>query len=170
MRILALDCGTKTGWCVADDQKIIESGVLHFPLNRGESPGMRFLRFRAELVGLLQLTRPEIICYEQAHHRGGAATEVSVGMTTRVQEIAAQSGIDVFPCHSGTLKKWATGKGNADKPAMCAVAATFLGREPEDDNEADAVCLARWVVAVLLSTGPSDNGNIEEASNGTGKH
>ena len=42
------------------------------------------------------------------------------------------------------LKKFATGKGQAGKPAMIAAAEPIIGRDPIDDNEADAVRVARW--------------------------
>jgi len=42
------------------------------------------------------------------------------------------------------LKKWATGKGNAGKGEMLAYAKKVLGRNPIDDNEADAVALAEY--------------------------
>jgi Holliday junction resolvasome RuvABC endonuclease subunit len=40
----------------------------------------------------------------------------------------------------GTLKKHATGRGNADKAAMIAAMRT-KGFRPADDNEADALAL-----------------------------
>jgi Holliday junction resolvasome RuvABC endonuclease subunit len=83
---------------------------------------------------------PELIVYEQAHHRGGAATEVCVGMSTRVMEVAAQNDIEYSSCHTATLKKWATGKGNADKKAMIKRAYEFVD-EVIDDNHADAILL-----------------------------
>jgi hypothetical protein len=55
--------------------------------------------------------RPSLIVYEQTHNRGGAATEVAAGFTTRVQEFAARHGIEHAAVHSATLKKFATGRG-----------------------------------------------------------
>ena len=48
----------------------------------------------------------------------------------------------------GTLKKYATGKGNAGKPAMIA-AACAKGWEPVDHNEADALWILDYAVNVL---------------------
>ena len=45
----------------------------------------------------------------------------------------------------GTLKKWATGKGNAQKDAMIAAAIRRFGFKGEDNNEADAHLL--WCMA-----------------------
>jgi Holliday junction resolvasome RuvABC endonuclease subunit len=45
----------------------------------------------------------------------------------------------------GTIKKHATGKGNADKAAMMA-AVRAKGFLPADDNEADALALLLWAI------------------------
>ena len=45
----------------------------------------------------------------------------------------------------GTIKKHATGKGNAGKGDMIA-AAILRGHDPEDDNEADALALLDWAI------------------------
>lgn len=144
MKILALDTATKTGWAIWDGDRILESGVQDFTKRRGESNGLMFLRFRKWLYSLCETVMPDLIAYEQAHHRGGAATEIGVNLTGRVQEIAAAMGVETVPVATGTLKKFATGRGNAEKTEMIEAAFTFLGRDPLDDNEADAVHLARF--------------------------
>ncbi len=140
--ILALDCATKTGWCLLRDGKVYESGVEDFSKRRGESNGAMFLRFRHWLTQLVDRDDVHLVVYEQSHHRGGSATEIGVGLTTRVQEICAQVKTEYVPIHTATVKKFATGRGNADKGAMVEKAREVLGREPQDDNEADAVMLA----------------------------
>lgn len=45
----------------------------------------------------------------------------------------------------GTIKKNATGKGNAGKQEMIA-AAIKRGHAPGDDNEADALALLHWAI------------------------
>jgi len=141
MKILAFDFGSRTGWAALRDGHI-ESGVQVFDLSRGESPGMRFIRFRRWLEELLTLIGPGLCVYEAAHHRGGYATELLVGMTTRLQETCAERGIEYTAVHSATLKKFATGSGRADKSAMVKRAAErFPDRRIADDNEADALLL-----------------------------
>jgi Holliday junction resolvasome RuvABC endonuclease subunit len=141
MNILALDCATKTGWCWVQGGIIKESGVMDFSKRRGESNGAMFLRFRRWLAGMMDDCMVNFIVYEQAHHRGGAATEIGVNLTGRVQEIAAEGEIEFAAVHTSTLKKWATGAGNADKTKMITAAQKYLGRPPLDDNEADAVLM-----------------------------
>lgn len=66
--ILALDCGTKTGWCLLRDGRIYESGVEDFTKRRGESNGAMFLRFRAALICLLPLGHHVGIPYRHLLH------------------------------------------------------------------------------------------------------
>ena len=140
-KIVAFDFGSRTGWAALKDGHI-ESGVQVFELSRGESQGMRFIRFRRWLEEILGLIQPGLCVYEAAHHRGGHATELLVGMTTRLQEACAEKGIEYAAVHSATLKKFATGSGRADKLVMMKRAAVlFPGRKIEDDNEADALLL-----------------------------
>ena len=83
MRILALDLATKTGWALWDGARI-ESGVQDFSKKRGESNGMLFLNFNHWLSRIVNATAGiptpvDLLVYEQAHYRGGAATEICVG-------------------------------------------------------------------------------------------
>jgi Holliday junction resolvasome RuvABC endonuclease subunit len=142
--ILALDGATKTGWCLLKDGKVYESGVQDFSKTRGESNGALFLKFRHWLSLMLDQHDIKFVVYESAHHRGGAATEIGVNLTGRVQEICAECGIEYASVHTGTLKKFATGSGAASKETMVVMATVILGRKPIDDNEADAVHLALW--------------------------
>lgn len=154
MNILALDLGTRCGWALLEHGRV-ESGVQVFDVKRGESPGMRYLRFNrwldgfiGEPVGLpgIGSSRVDLIAYEQAHQRGGAATEVAAGFSTRVQEFCAQHEIEHVAVHSGTLKRWTTGKGNADKAAMLEAVARRW-KKVESDDEADALALLYYVQA-----------------------
>ena len=140
---LGLDLGSLTGFALARNGEHLESGVQRFDLARGESPGMRFLRFRGWLEKVLEWG-PEAVFYERAHHRGGHATELLVGFQTRVQEACAERGIPYSGVPTGTLKLFATGKGNASKEAMIEAARERWGVEPEDDNHADALLALAW--------------------------
>lgn len=151
MKILGLDMATKTGWAILINGKIVESGVQDFSKRRGESNGLLFMRFRKWLHDLTQTAGIDLIAYEAAHFRGGAATELCVGLQTRAQEIAAELGIESAPVQTNTLKKFACGHGKSGKEAMIEKARTILGRDPIDDNEADAVHVAGWAEMEFLT-------------------
>ena len=83
-----------------------------------------------------------------AHHRGGAATELCVGFVTRAIEAAAAHGAEYEGVPTMTLKKHATGRGNADKEAVRTAMLvhwndelTRLRRTIQNHDEADALAL-----------------------------
>jgi Holliday junction resolvasome RuvABC endonuclease subunit len=153
--IIGLDLATHTGWCILKDGAYLQSGVQDFSKKRGESNGLMFMRYLRWLVDLIDLCKQhgviELIGYEQAHMRGGAPTEICVGLQTHTMSTAAQRGIESAPVKSTTLKKYATGKGNGDKPLMIMAANRWLSnrgipaRADMTDDEADAIHIARWM-------------------------
>lgn len=157
--VLALDLATSTGWALRDSSGQVTSGVQTFDLRRGESAGMRFLRFRAWLREIMALAGGKgVIAFEQAHHRGGHATSLAVGLVTVVLEEAAAQGWETTSVHTATLKKHATGKGNASKGEMIGAAVRRWHRvrpfrlqftttsECCDEDEADALCVLAWAL------------------------
>jgi Holliday junction resolvasome RuvABC endonuclease subunit len=91
---------------------------------------------------------PGLIVYEQAHHRGGHATELAVGLVTDVLAEAARYNLEHMPVHTGSLKKWATDKGNASKAEMIEKAKKlYPSIEIIDDNHADALLLLTYGLA-----------------------
>ena len=93
------------------------------------------------LVDIITMTAPGLVIYERAHMRGGFATDLLVGFTTRIQETCAEKGIECEAVHSATLKKGVTGSGRADKGAIMRCMSEEFGRRITDDNEADALGL-----------------------------
>jgi len=151
--LLALDPGSHTGWAYRQQNPcdIItrDSGTIRFEKARGMSAGMRFILFTAWLQTALDTIRPEVVVYEMAHHRGGAATEILVGMTTRIQEECERRHIEYLGVHTGTMKKIVLGSGLATKEDSVKYAEKCLKRKVEDDNEADAVCLLAYLEKTL---------------------
>jgi len=158
--ILALDCATKTGWATRIAGRI-ESGVQDFTKKYGESNGILFMKFNrwleemyliGEKIGKEQkLDSFDLIVYEQTHHRGRAATELCIGLTTRVQEFATKHNIEYMPVHSGTLKKrtLGAGSGRANKQKMMDWFEKERGRPPIDDNEADGYALLCFAMSEI---------------------
>lgn len=162
MIIIGLDPGCKTGWAICRDGHVVESGVQTFDLARGESPGMRFLRFRHWLGELswritamrevrrreLQSTEFEtvVLAYESSFQRGRHAKELYHGFITRIQELAAERKDECLPGHTATIKKWSCGNGRASKADMIDAARKRLGSgdAPIAEDEADAILIALW--------------------------
>lgn len=142
--LLAIDPGTRCGWAVHDGCQVIASGVWDLKPPRGASPGTRYLYLRARLNEVSDAfpSQLRMIVVEQAHHRGGAATEYAMGVLTHVQSWCAEQGIEHATIHGARVKSLATGKGNASKEQMLGAAARrWPDHRFEDDNEADA----RWI-------------------------
>lgn len=148
MRILALDLATSTGWA-AWDGRLIASGKQSFPLRRGESPGMRLLRFRTWIRGVIADLQPEVIAWEaplakgSGMARGGLTGEALAALVLVEAEGVRAQTTTIYPA---TLKKHATGKGNAPKAAMVSAARERWGVEPESHDHADALCVLGWVL------------------------
>jgi len=142
--IIALDLGRQTGWAVLQNE-IITLGTEKFPNVRGESPGMLYLRFGGwlEKMHKIMMGKLALVIYEQAHHRGGAATQVGVGLQTKVMEFCAKYEIECMTVHSATLKKFSTGHGAASKETMVE-AVLAKGYKPANDDEADAFLMLEY--------------------------
>lgn len=143
MKVLALDLATTTGFAFRDDSGDICSGTETFQVKRGESPGIRFLRFARWLAKMHTSHHFDVVSFERPHHRGGPSTEVLVGLATRAQEFAAEHDLEHSTVETSTLKLWATGRGNAGKPDMVEAAQKWVPGV-ESDDEADAILVLAY--------------------------
>ena len=140
---LALDLGTNTGWAICRDEVIL-SGVASFKVGRYEGGGMRYLRFQRWLDEMRGHGLDSVWFEEVRRHAGTDAAHVYGGLLATLTAWAEHHGIPYSGVPVGSIKKHATGKGNAPKEAMIA-AAVARGFRPADDNEADALALLHMV-------------------------
>jgi len=144
MKILALDLGTTTGWA-SEAGGILTSGTICFSGRPKDHKGEKFRRFRAWLRDLIDKEKPEIVFYEDVkRHAGVLAAHAYGGYLGHVLAVlASRGGIPIRGIGVSTIKKKATGRGNADKMAMVKAA---INRWPDqdilDDNQADAL----WIL------------------------
>jgi hypothetical protein len=145
--ILALDLGTTTGWAIRSFDGLITSGTASFRPGRFDGGGMRYLRFTNWLSEIDRLSGPiSAIWFEEVRrHAGTDAAHVYGGLMATLTAWAELRGVPYQGVPVGTIKKHATGKGNAPKEAMIA-AARARGYSPADDNEADAIALLLWAL------------------------
>lgn len=141
---LALDLGTTTGWAMADDAGQVLSGTQSFKPGRFEGGGMRYLRFQRWLDEMAERGLQGVWFEEVRRHAGTDAAHVYGGLMGTLTAWAETRKIPYQGVPVGTIKKHATGKGNAPKEAMVA-AAVARGFRPADDNEADALALLHMV-------------------------
>ena len=145
--ILALDLGTHTGWALRARDGTIASGTIEFRNDRWQGGGMRFLRFKHWLTET-RATVGDIsaVFYEEVRaHAGVDAAHVFGGMLAILTAWCEHHSIPYEGVPVGTIKRHATGKGNAGKEAVIA-AMKAKGHTPADDNEADALAILHWVL------------------------
>lgn len=152
-RIITLDLGTKTGWAFTrfekDGKSSILSGRENFNVGRYESSGIRFVKFGEFLhkVSIRTDIYEETIFYfeEVRRHMGVDAAHVYGGFMAVLQSFCIENDYQYHGVPVGTIKKHATGKGNASKEEMIEEMRK-KGHDVLDDNQADALALMHFVL------------------------
>lgn len=143
MNVLGLDLGRTTGVALAVDGVVLSWDEYKL---RGERQG-RLVWFHHWLAKLVDdATSPiDLIAFEKVQFvRSRAQITLLAQLEAMLVLVCAGREIRVLPVPVGTLKKWWTGDGRADKSEMIEVARSRV-LEPESsitDNEADAIALA----------------------------
>lgn len=137
--ILALDLGTTTGWAL--NSTPVTSGTISLKPGRYEGGGMRYLRFTGWLSELHAIHPPSAVYFEEVRrHRGTDAAHVYGGLLATLTAWCEERQIPYAGIPVGTIKKHATGKGNANKQQVFD-SVRAMGFDPADDNEADSLAL-----------------------------
>lgn len=141
---IGIDPGTHCGWAVLNEARnVVASGVWDLRPRRHEGGGMRFVRARKHLDELLSTFPSAIVGYEEVRrHMGVDASHVYGGIVACIGQACEAQAVPYTGIPVGTVKKRATGKGNADKEAMIESAANQFRIAIEDDNHADALWIA----------------------------
>ena len=149
MNTIAFDLGAKTGWG-QNWGGVICSGVIVFkrePSEQGDAwRWARASRWFDEVVA-----GADFAVYEESHfQKGWQAQQAYHALATRLVEACGRHGVPCKGVSVSDLKKWATGKGNANKAAMVEAAER---RHPDatiqDDNQADALLLLDYALETL---------------------
>lgn len=152
MNILAIDLGNHTGYALQNGQHLY-SGVMDFSPNRFAGGGMRYLKFVNWLNLLIEAGPIDAVYYEEVRrHLGTDAAHVYGGFQAHLEKWCEEHKIPYEGVPVGTIKKHATGRGNANKDLMIA-AANSHGWPTSDDNEADALWLLDYVLSHMPKKG-----------------
>ena len=145
--ILALDLGTTTGWALRSANGPVAHGFVSFKSQRFEGGGMRYLRFRKWLTEIKQSSDGlDAVYFEEVRrHVGVDAAHAYGGFMATLTSWCEHHDIPYQGVPVGTIKKHATGKGNASKEDMVA-AMRDRSYPVSDDNEADALALLHWAI------------------------
>jgi Holliday junction resolvasome RuvABC endonuclease subunit len=130
---------------------MISHGYITFKPGRYEGGGMRYLRFKNWLTEIKnQLGQVDAVYFEEVRrHAGTDAAHVYGGFLAVLTAWCEHHKIAYQGVPVGTIKKHATGKGNAGKDEMIA-AAKAKGHPAENDNEADAIAILHWALDTQL--------------------
>ena len=162
--ILALDLGTTTGWALRSANGPVAHGFVSFKSQRFEGGGMRYLRFGRWLADMLTLNAPKtgshtnltgigaVYFEEVRRHLGVDAAHVYGGLLATLSAWCEHHRIPYQGVPVGTIKRHATGKGNASKAEVIA-ALQAAGHVVNDDNEADALAVMSWALAQQMAGG-----------------
>jgi Holliday junction resolvasome RuvABC endonuclease subunit len=144
--ILALDLGTSMGWALRLGTET-HSGTMSFRSSRYDGGGMRYVRFRSWLDRLaIERALPAAVYFEEVRrHVATDAAHIYGGFLAGLTAWCEELGLPYQGVPVGTIKRFATGKGNADKSEVIA-AVRARGFQPADDNEADAIAILLWVL------------------------
>ena len=142
--VIGIDPGMMTGWAVLGSK--VDCGT--FDLKAHQSSPLWNLG--TELQKLISQLKPELLVYEEPVARGMAARSLNrqIGVVIYICEYNL---LPHYPVNPGTLKKYATGTGRADKADM-ARHALARGWSIADHNAVDALWLADYGRHVILPT------------------
>lgn len=144
----ALDLGSRTGWAIKRIGRPIVSGTMTFKAGRFEGGGMPFLRFRRWLAEVETAEGPLAVFFEEVRaHAGTIAAHVYGGFLAELTAWCEERRHPYEGVPVATIKRFVTGRGNADKSAVMQ-AVRARGFAPADDNEADALALLMWAIAM----------------------
>lgn len=152
MRILAVDIGTSCGYCYNEDsamfcgvwtlataKEIKEWGRTR--LTRRNDP--RIVRLRKLVAGFCDKV-DGIIIEDVEFSRFRIQTQMWASLRAAIWLACEECGIYYEAVNVKTLKKWATGNGNADKPQMLAAAQKQRPDLKFGADSADAFHLWTW--------------------------
>jgi Holliday junction resolvasome RuvABC endonuclease subunit len=152
LKILALDPATTCGFAHSDGM----SGSWDLSIRRDESAGMRLIRLRGKLNEILSAVGIDLVVFEAARNCAPSmqgALVVQAELQSVIKLFCEDNEIEYRGVSPKEIKKLATGKGNANKLAMCAAAKlkwpdVFPGPiEKLDDNQVDAL----WILDLATS-------------------
>lgn len=142
MNILALDQASNCGWATKT-----ASGVWDFNTRKDESSGMKMIRFKAKLKEVCTLEEINLVVYERVAGFHKNSIIHAAKMVAIIESYCEENGIAYKAVSATEVKKYATGKGNANKDKMIEAAQSKLGYLGNNDNEADAL----WIYQLVLN-------------------
>lgn len=142
---LALDLATSLGWALAENHRIVASGVEDFKLSKHELEGQRLSKFYNFMQKFIEAGVHEVF-YEHVIGFKGSTTRVFDDLHAILKLVCDNAGIKRQGINPASLKKQFTGSGLASKEEMCATAHSLgwrggLEGTDRDHDECDAIAI-----------------------------
>ncbi|MEA1053540.1 hypothetical protein U5801_27595, partial [Lamprobacter modestohalophilus] len=141
------DLGTRTGWALRTRDGLINGGSELFRRAASKAAACAICASSAGSPSLKRCADGlDLVVFESVRRHAGVDAAHAYGEVGQLTAWCEDHQIPYQGVPVGTIKKHATGKGNANKQAMIA-AAQARGLTPVDDNHADALALLDWALA-----------------------
>jgi hypothetical protein len=145
-RIIAVDPGRQSAWLDVQGDNM-EISLLYC---RDPHMGFTLNTFYLHGLSLGEDHRVDHIVYEQPYVRSHTSARMQYAMTGILELVAYQLNALAHSVHPSSVKKFATGKGNASKDEMIYAAKTIAPINISNDHEADAFWIYKYFEAVVL--------------------
>jgi crossover junction endodeoxyribonuclease RuvC len=149
MRFIGIDPSTKTGLVILENNKI--HTAIEITSKEKRDPH-RFMDIAKKVMKYI--TEHDVICIEGfSYSSKGSAVSVQYGIGWILRSELIRAGLNYHDVPPSSVKKFATGKGNAKKEDMVLPIFKRWGFEHNSDNVRDAFVLAQIAQAL--------NGQVE---------
>lgn len=173
MKTLTIDLGTHVGWSILEDGRILQSGTYHLATDeeleaqrregKERTLDIRFVRIVEFLNDKIRLGVERIVFEDVTFSGSPMQNQLWASLRAAIWAVTRTASVIICCVPVTTLKVFATGSTRADKLAMAkalvnAEPATYqwdqntsivsTGGRIADDNEVDAIWLARFASAV----------------------
>jgi Holliday junction resolvasome RuvABC endonuclease subunit len=155
MMILALDPGTETGWALyhLGNTRSGSHKMTALPATKKRKAEPEHYRCRNMWSWLAQTCLlygyPNLIVFESLEGfvaKGKKAAQVNNELRGVIKAFAGVNDIALLAVQPADVKRFATGKGNADKVEMVEAARSKYGYLGDNHNEADAILILQWAL------------------------
>lgn len=110
-----------------------------------QSQGMKWILFESRLKKFLLENEILLVAYELPAGQHKNAIIHASKLICIIEKICCEIEIDYIEFSAKSIKKFATGNGNAGKPLMVEYAKKLWGYEGEDDNESDSLHILNYL-------------------------
>lgn len=146
INILGIDQATKCGiaYEVENDPEV-KTELWNLEIKTKESQGMKWIRFESRLKQFLNANKIAVLAYELPAGRNMKPIIHSSKLIGIIEKTCVELDIEYIEFSASSVKKFATGNGNANKKLMVEYSKKLWGYKGEDDNEADAIHILKYL-------------------------